>query len=418
MRPDAEISRCKCPRCVAVRRMHYATVAAICVTLASSGYLVLDLLRSRHPRFRNVTLEPQTFPHPSPSAVVIEAQPSASPASQQHSEIAAESAAKPAVVSAPISEPSSPPVESALPPSSVIENSPVFQIETATVWSPIVLGILPRARCNLSTNAQVRLTLAKPEVTSSPGTVVIVQAIADDPKLSANAQSLPRDHSWPERKANDPKDNGTPSQKSDELSSKPRVAVASPDHILKTPEGARKARQIELTQSFARLYSSKPTPPPTTPTPQQRDEAEASTPPVQEPAPSKSVGPERGAGTDMTGDLRRFAASYLLADEREDVASQAGYYAGSVHFYGEGDLSWTRIAAATRRYHQSSRQRRYAISAASIRGPVNGGFWIIEQPFSWTKMVGTRVQTGRSVLRMWVIPWGRGNFKITSISYE
>jgi hypothetical protein len=128
------------------------------------------------------------------------------------------------------------------------------------------------------------------------------------------------------------------------------------------------------------------------------------------------VNRERKGDTDVAGDLRRFAANYLRADEKEDVSDQERFYAGSVHFYGEGDLGWARIAAATHRYHQNAHQRRYIISqSASVRGPVDGGFWVIEQPFGWTKSDGTRVQTGRSVLRMRVIPIGNGDFKITSI---
>src|SRR5262249_20725489 len=159
------------------------------------------------------------------------------------------------------------------------------------------------------------------------------------------------------------------------------------DHLLKNLEGAQKARQTALIQSSARLYMSKPTPPPMSkptpapkpPPPPQLDEAEASMPPVPETAPSKTANQQPATGTGITGNLRRFAESYLRADEGEDVKSQAGYYAGSVHFYNEGafynegNLSWTRIAAATRRYHQSSHQRRYVTSAANIRGPVNGG---------------------------------------------
>jgi hypothetical protein len=131
--------------------------------------------------------------------------------------------------------------------------------------------------------------------------------------------------------------------------------------------------------------------------------------------PSKSVNRDRGGGTDVAADLRRFAANYVREQEKDDVAGQERYYAGSVHFYGEGDLSWTRIAAATRRYHQNSRQRRYGISPASVRGPVDGGFWIVEQPYTWSKSDGTRVQTGKSVVRMRVVASGHGDFKITSV---
>jgi hypothetical protein len=132
--------------------------------------------------------------------------------------------------------------------------------------------------------------------------------------------------------------------------------------------------------------------------------------------PAKSANRERQGETDIAGDLRRFAVNYLRADEKEDVSDLERFYAGSVRFYGEGDLSWGSVAAATRRYHQKEHQRRYIISrSASVQGPVNGGFWVIEQPFNWTKADGAHLQTGRSVLRMRVIKSGHEDFKITSI---
>jgi hypothetical protein len=121
------------------------------------------------------------------------------------------------------------------------------------------------------------------------------------------------------------------------------------------------------------------------------------------------------AGEQRSRKISGFAADYVRTDENENVEAQAKYYAGSVHFYGEGDLSWARIAAATQRYHRNSHQRRYVLSHANIRGPVDGGFWVVDQPFTWTKSDGARARTGRSVLRMRVIAVGRGNFKITSV---
>ena len=244
--------------------------------------------------------------------------------------------------------------------------------------------------------------------------------------------------------ANSLRDNGKPEQKAiareetgalpepNEVLAEPALATAdsapSPGVQQLTPTGkfsltqsqekARKRRQMELARSSASLYPSVPTPPPRNPPGDQRTEAETSAPPapVEVPAPSKSANQARKGETDVARDLRRFAVDYLRADEKDNVSDLERFYAGSVHFHGEGDLSWAGIAAATRRYHQNAHQRRYIISqSASVRGPVDGGFWVVEQPFGWTKPDGARAQTGGSVLRMRVIASGHGNFKITSI---
>src|SRR6516162_6484639 len=123
MRPKVATLRCKCPRCVAARRILYVTLAALCVTFASTAYLVVDLRRSKYPGFRELTLWPQAFP--SPSSAVAEAGTSATTAPQQHQEPAAVSETPPALALTPISEPSSPSVESTFSPPSVAENSPI-----------------------------------------------------------------------------------------------------------------------------------------------------------------------------------------------------------------------------------------------------------------------------------------------------
>ena len=54
------------------------------------------------------------------------------------------------------------------------------------------------------------------------------------------------------------------------------------------------------------------------------------------------------------------------------------------------------------------------VSPAVVRGPVNGGLYIVDQPVSWSQMDGSRITRGRSVLRLRVVPTGRA-WKITSI---
>jgi hypothetical protein len=119
---------------------------------------------------------------------------------------------------------------------------------------------------------------------------------------------------------------------------------------------------------------------------------------------------------DTSGDLRRFASSFLQSDQTGNIADQHRFFADSVHYYHEGDLSWAGVAAATRRYHQERQNRRYgAEGAATVKGPVNGGFYVVEQPVSWSRSEGSRVTRGRSVLRLRVVPTDRNGWKITSI---
>ena len=119
---------------------------------------------------------------------------------------------------------------------------------------------------------------------------------------------------------------------------------------------------------------------------------------------------------DTSGDLRRFASSFLQSDQTGNIADQHRFFADSVHYYHEGDLSWAGVAAATRRYHQGRQNRRYgAEGTATVKGPVNGGFYVVEQPVSWSRSEGSRVTRGRSLLRLRVVPTDRNGWKITSI---
>jgi hypothetical protein len=128
-------------------------------------------------------------------------------------------------------------------------------------------------------------------------------------------------------------------------------------------------------------------------------------------APDKPSKPE-----EKSGDLRRFALAFLQTDQTGNVADQHRFYADSVHFYREGDLSWAGVAAATRRYHQERQNKRYGTEGnAAVKGPVDGGFYVVEQPVSWSRQEGSRQIRGKSVLRLRVVPTSRGDWRITSI---
>jgi hypothetical protein len=467
--------------------MRFAALAAICVTFASGSYLAFDLSHAKRLKFPDLALAPKTLPHPAPATT--EVQPSEPPPT--HSETIAESASQSAAPTA--SESSSIPIEPEGPSSSPAESPSASGVVATPVWAPLVAGILPArgpaaetlskpdvnsdagtivqmpskdapdssepekpiaaaeqmpgptsATSSSETTGNASSDVTQKDASSSdsirePPPIVMLQpsdlrvpelSVESSPTPSANRESLTREDTQPEQKVNEREGPATTPSKSNELSTKTRLAAPNPDSspkiqhqpsptgnvsLTQSKESARKSREIALARSTANLYSGTPTPPPRPPPTEQKTESDASMPPPPVDLPSKSVSRDRSEGTGIAGDLRRFAANYVRDQEKDNVASQARYYAGSVHFYGEGDLSWTRIAAATRRYHQNSRQRRYNISPASVRGPVDGGFWIVEQPYTWSKSDGTRVQTGRSVLRMRVIPWGRGDFKITSI---
>jgi hypothetical protein len=119
---------------------------------------------------------------------------------------------------------------------------------------------------------------------------------------------------------------------------------------------------------------------------------------------------------EKSGDLRNFASAFLQTDQNGNIAEQHRFYADSVHFYGEGDLSWAGVEAATRRHRQERQNKRYGTEGtAAVKGPVDGGFYVVEQPVSWTRAEGSRLVRGRSVLRLRVVPTNRGNWKITSI---
>ena len=119
---------------------------------------------------------------------------------------------------------------------------------------------------------------------------------------------------------------------------------------------------------------------------------------------------------EKSGDLQRFALAFLQTDQTGNIADQHRFYADSVHFYREGDLSWSGVAAATRRYHQERQNKRYGTEgSAAVTGPIDGGFYVVEQPVSWSRKEGSRQIRGKSVLRLRVVPTGRGDWRITSI---
>jgi hypothetical protein len=117
----------------------------------------------------------------------------------------------------------------------------------------------------------------------------------------------------------------------------------------------------------------------------------------------------------QSGQLESFASDFVRTEGSGNIAGERRFYADSVHFHNEGDLSWAGVAAATRRYHQGKQNRQFqAAGPATVKGPVDGGFYVVDQPVSWRRVEGSSLVRGRSLLRMRVLPTG-ANLKITSI---
>jgi hypothetical protein len=118
---------------------------------------------------------------------------------------------------------------------------------------------------------------------------------------------------------------------------------------------------------------------------------------------------------DQSDQLQSFASDFVRSEGSENIGEQRRFYAESVHFYHEGDLSWAGVAAATRRYRQDRQNKQFRASgAATVKGPVDGGFYLVDQAVSWTRLEGSSQVRGRSLLRLRVLPSSTG-WKITSI---
>src|SRR5262249_48429707 len=117
MKSNSEISRCKCPRCVAARRVQLVVIIAIGIIAGCSAYLAFDLSR-----FKQIVLRNHSLPPLDPSGVAIETHPFAPPATQQNRQAFAKPSPQQTVSAAPLDEPSPAPLQTAAAESSPLDN--------------------------------------------------------------------------------------------------------------------------------------------------------------------------------------------------------------------------------------------------------------------------------------------------------
>jgi hypothetical protein len=119
---------------------------------------------------------------------------------------------------------------------------------------------------------------------------------------------------------------------------------------------------------------------------------------------------------DFSDTLQQFASDFVRANQTDNIAEEYRFFAESVHFYREGDLSLASVVAATQRHHRDQQAKRSEPEGPAVAtGPVNGGFFVIQQPVRWSQAQGSKVTQGRSVLQLRVVPINHGGWKITSI---
>ena len=119
---------------------------------------------------------------------------------------------------------------------------------------------------------------------------------------------------------------------------------------------------------------------------------------------------------DAGADIQRFVSDFVRVNQTGDIAGQHRFFAQSVNFYHEGDLSLAGVEAATKRHRHAEQLKKSEVAGPAVAtGPVNGGFFVIKQPVRWTQSQGSKITQGRSVLQLRVVPIDHGGWKITSI---
>jgi hypothetical protein len=374
--------RCKCHRCVARRRLNF-TLATALFALVPIGYLALP----DHRQAAKVTI--LSTPRESPSEHTESGPESIAPPHELNPELAqATTSIRSIAAATPVGTLTPEAKQGVLPVPSPEPNSADPAADFSTIGAgpatgnsssrPVYVSPIELERDALADHAPLTSRVApQPAATATPA-----------PITTPGAETLPS----------------------------PSIVTATP--AVQQDSGPRGYITVE----------SKIAPPRFSPGTGHVQKSAQPWPDVQQtpPAPRESFAkaadvPAEGGrtpekvGQRPSGELQRFAMDFVQTDVSRNVASERRFYADSVHFFNEGNLSWSGVAAATRRYHDNQNKQFQIAGAPVVKGPVNGGFYVIEQPVSWSQKQGSVLLRGRSILRLQVLAAGRAGWKITSI---
>ena len=432
--------RCKCHRCVARRRLNF-TLATALFALVPIGYLALP----DHRQSAKVTI--LSTPRESPSEHAVSGSESIAPPHELNPALALATTpvrsiaaatptgsltpeAKQGVLPVPSPEPNSadPAADfstiAAGPATGNSENGPVsvaspqLEREASADHAPSsnseqAVGPAPSPAANSANPPNFSTIAAAPATGNSSNRPVYVLPIQLEREALADYAPLTSPVAPQLGSIATPAPISTPGA---ETLPSPGIATATP--AVQQDFGPRGYITVE----------SKIAPPRTRPGTGHVQKSAQPWPDVQQtpPAPRESFAkaadvPAEGGGTPEkvgqrpSGELQRFAMEFVQTDVSRNVASERRFYADSVHFFNEGNLSWSGVAAATRRYHDNQNKQFQVAGTPVVKGPVNGGFYVIEQPVSWSQKQGSVLLRGRSILRLQVLAAGRAGWKITSI---
>ena len=403
-------SGCQCHRCVARRRLQFTFVLAL-FALIPIGYLALPDHRESAPAVAS-------DPRGKSQADLTENGPKSRAQPAESAQAPILSGTPPEQVAAQPSR-SQVVVAASSPESNPADPGADFGFEQ--------LDVKPAPAKPASTPLAVRVVQVQPDQGTPDRNASSSNSVA--PQLATASAPTPRDNPRPAIASASPvirqdvEVRGTmTTSASDEASA--RIAAPqnnNPDEDASSQESLEPRGYITIESRPAPLRTGSET----EPAPrlaEHRPHSEQTPPAPRENMANISDGPPRVRATPAklepypAGDLQRFASDFVQTDKSGNVGDQRRFYSDSVHFYNEGDLSWSSVEAATRRYHQDKQVKQYGVAAPPVvKGPVNGGFYVIDQPVSWSRMEGSTLVRGRSILRLRVLATGRAGWKITSI---
>jgi hypothetical protein len=382
--------RCKCDRCVAVRRRRFFIILAVCIAIVGSWKLLVEEHESvSHDYLQSIIEE-------SPSYGFNQSRPIEQPS-------------QPTVLLAPGY------IQNA-DPSGPMNNTGAARVSRERINAALAAGLIdPEGIGFVATvvAAPAPVLSSRDSTTSLPDTASVKES-GPQSKDVALAQPVPPPAATPNLSAA----GLTPAP--DKILSEPQRRTTNTGPELASPAPRRRAtpaKDITTKSAPARLIaraeigSSR-----SSSAKENIKRIETLVAGIKPVSPTGKKTDDRGSQSpDVSQDLQRFAADFVRANQTDSFAERHRFFADSVHFYSEGDLSLASVDAATRRHHRDQQNKRTEVmEPGAASGPVNGGFYEIEQPVRWTQSQGSQVTQGRSVLRLRVVPTN-GHWKITSI---